>query len=1037
METLVYTSAQWHSTSLLNKIIQAGVLCAEIETSYKVKLKIGNGKDRWIDLPYIPDLNGYYTKEEINAIINDINVQIAELEKAKHTHDNKAILDKITKEFTIEDKEKLDSLTPYDDKEVEKRLTNLEKDSHTHKNKTLLDKTTAVFTVELEEKINQSAGPFTPATYNTDGSQGLVPAPKAGDNIKFLRGDGNWVGIDEYVLPVASSRSLGGVKIGANINITADGVISVAPPDHYTLPIASAVELGGIKIGDGLSIDANGVVSTTGITVIPPATTTTIGGVIIGEGINVDEDGVISVTESPYELPPATDETLGGVIIGDGVEVDENGVISVPEYIAGTGLRLVNTESDLPVGYTKLDYVTCNGNQYINTGYYGNQNTVFEVGVSTTDTSHDMPIMGARKSYSQQQFVCWFGGIYSTNDTTGCLYVLGNYMYSHFTRTLLGVTRGYRVNCVFTTHSLSVDGNVLWQDDEVFDVDTTDPIYLGACNQNGSPYSQYFIGNIYDFVIRENGTIIKHYIPCKNSSNLVGFYETESETFVQSITGTPFIAGPESSGGGIGSKRFDNTGVLDVSLNQSDNTVLDVEFMDETTHIQLPTYDEYSAGTGIEFESTSSRLPAAYQEIEWAESTSGGNQYIDTGYYPNATSRFVTKALMYTDYSVFGCYQRYNLTGSGSTLRYYTGDHSSRNYSNRIDLTPHVYDIGGTYVMLDDEVLDTFTQSSYQSTDTMFLFGRSSGSQLNDSGRVRIYYFKIYDDGTLIRDYVPCYRKSDNVVGLYDLVYDVFYTTPTGSFTAGPDVSGGGDGTYVINNTGVLDVSLNQSDNTILDVEFADETKHIQLPSSGVQEEYTAGEGISIIRNTDDIIIPVYYDNFETGDIDPSTGLNISIIGYDIIRTNNFTVFISDDDSVATTANIYDSDDASLLWRMFFYQGDGTFISATNNWNQNDDSITIPTNAKWIKLTVKRSDGSELVITDLGSCNIILSGDVKNVISIKKATASTLGGVRVGDDLVIDNTGRLSVDPLLIQRIETMEEHDVADTDDMIIHVNS
>ena len=170
METLVYTSAQWHSTSLLNKIIQAGVLCAEIDTSYKVKLKIGNGKHRWVDLPYIPDLTSYYTKEEINSIINDINAKINDLEAAKHTHDNKAILDKITKEFTIEDKEKLDSLTPYDDKTVNKRLTALEKDSHTHKNKTLLDKTTAVFTVELEEKINQGVGPFTPATSTTDGS---------------------------------------------------------------------------------------------------------------------------------------------------------------------------------------------------------------------------------------------------------------------------------------------------------------------------------------------------------------------------------------------------------------------------------------------------------------------------------------------------------------------------------------------------------------------------------------------------------------------------------------------------------------------------------------------------------------------------------------------------------------------------------------------------------------------------------------------------------------------------------------------------
>lgn len=38
----------------------------------------------------------------------------------------------------------------------------------------------------------------------------------------------------------------------------------------------------------------------------------------------------------------------------------------------------------------------------------------------------------------------------------------------------------------------------------------------------------------------------------------------------------------------------------------------------------------------------------------------------------------------------------------------------------------------------------------------------------------KIYYFRIYDNGTLIRNYLPCYRKSDNVVGMYDTVNKTF-----------------------------------------------------------------------------------------------------------------------------------------------------------------------------------------------------------------------------------------------------------------------
>ena len=46
-----------------------------------------------------------------------------------------------------------------------------------------------------------------------------------------------------------------------------------------------------------------------------------------------------------------------------------------------------------------------------------------------------------------------------------------------------------------------------------------------------------------------------------------------------------------------------------------------------------------------------------------------------------------------------------------------------------------------------------------------------------------MYSFKVYDNGTLVRDLVPCKRDSDSTVGAYDIVNDVFYTVPTGYTT--------------------------------------------------------------------------------------------------------------------------------------------------------------------------------------------------------------------------------------------------------------
>ena len=88
--------------------------------------------------------------------------------------------------------------------------------------------------------------------------------------------------VADYVLPKASANTLGGVKIGDNINISNDG--------HISLPMASADTLGLIKIGSGLTIDANGVVTASGEYNLPQATKTTLGGVYVDE--ELDDESV-------------------------------------------------------------------------------------------------------------------------------------------------------------------------------------------------------------------------------------------------------------------------------------------------------------------------------------------------------------------------------------------------------------------------------------------------------------------------------------------------------------------------------------------------------------------------------------------------------------------------------------------------------------------------------------------------------------------------------------------------------------------------
>lgn len=142
----------------------------------------------------------------------------------------------------------------------------------------------------------------------------------------------------------ATASAVGGVKVGSNISVTADGTISVAAP--YTLPAATSAALGGVKIGSNVNVAADGTISVTfpAAYVLPVATSAVLGGVKVGANVNVAADGTISVA-APYVLPVATTAVVGGVKAGTGLNVAADGTLSV------------NT-SAVVTGYAKLDGTT-------------------------------------------------------------------------------------------------------------------------------------------------------------------------------------------------------------------------------------------------------------------------------------------------------------------------------------------------------------------------------------------------------------------------------------------------------------------------------------------------------------------------------------------------------------------------------------------------------------------------------------------------------------------------------------------------------
>ena len=71
------------------------------------------------------------------------------------------------------------------------------------------------------------------ASASAAGKAGIVPAPGAGKQGSFLRGDGKWES-PTFTVPTASTTTLGGVKVGTNLSATADGTLSVTTDANVT-----------------------------------------------------------------------------------------------------------------------------------------------------------------------------------------------------------------------------------------------------------------------------------------------------------------------------------------------------------------------------------------------------------------------------------------------------------------------------------------------------------------------------------------------------------------------------------------------------------------------------------------------------------------------------------------------------------------------------------------------------------------------------------------------------------------------------------
>ena len=299
-------------------------------------------------------------------------------------------------------------------------------------------------------------------------------------------------------------------------------------------------------------------------------------------------------------------------------------------------------------------------------------------------------------------------------------------------------------------------------------------VYLFANNSSNEAVQKTSL-KIASFYIKDNGALVRNFIPAKrNSDNVLGMYDTVSGQFFTNQGSGAFAAGP----------------------------------------VVVPTPDapmDIVCNNGVLKVRHQSGLPLGYTALEYIQSS--GSQYIDTGRVPNnndiveqkfqkvgtsttvcawygsmpssqtITPRFgVGSSVINQSFAVFA---GVNYTASvgladtnAHTLRFQASE--ERKFSYEFDGISGEFSVGS----------DLYTPAVEL---TSYLFARhgTDGVQVYDNEGTKIYYHREYlADGTLVLNMVPVKRDSDDVLGMYDTVSGQFFTNQgTGDFVAGDPVS--------------------------------------------------------------------------------------------------------------------------------------------------------------------------------------------------------------------------------------------------------
>lgn len=215
--------------------------------------------------------------------------------------------------------------------------------------------------------------------------------------------------------------------------------------------------------------------------------------------------------------------------------------------IAGTDLEIIPAGLPiLPEGFTQIEYIEGTGTQYIDTGFYGTQNSGAYIKFALTDLTSEgsARVFGTRNGTAGTKAFAFISS-YDGSSLPSDKFYIGSNGYASWPTNL--DTNWHEVSCnIENDKKVYFDGNLIITGGNTAYTSTAQASIFRRYNQNTysgkSATAKMSILQIY-----ENAVMVHNFIPCRrDSDDEIGMYDLVSDTFfTNSGTGT-FIAGPDT-----------------------------------------------------------------------------------------------------------------------------------------------------------------------------------------------------------------------------------------------------------------------------------------------------------------------------------------------------------------------------------------------------------------------------------------------------------------------------------------------------------